>query len=457
MRFDPRFRRFHPARNGFRAGTTPFAHGGKGFSKFRETVLGKGGTVKMLPRILSNLRTDWQSRGRGRSSGEPPEHLSSRGASEGFGVRVEDRHFDEMCIHVSGKIFMGNAESVRRELLRIIQTQPMKNVEVNLEDVEYIDSSGVTILVAASRASEGLNNRLWVTNVPERFQGLLVLLDMPAAAPSGILQPLPEPNLLVQVGEGCLALHRNATDILIFIGASVQALARDLSRPHKLKWEGLWKLTEKAGADAVPIVTILSFLMGAILAFQAAVQLRKFGANIFVADLVSVSICLEMGPLLTALIVAGRSGAGYAAHIGTMQVNEEVDALRIMGIDPIRYLVSPRILAVALALPCLTMIADLAGVVGGALVSSFSLDLTPTAYFNQVHKVLEMSDVLKGLTKSFVFGVEIALIGCLRGFQVRGGAESVGSATTSAVVTCIFILTVTDALFAVIFYYGPSF
>jgi phospholipid/cholesterol/gamma-HCH transport system permease protein len=127
-----------------------------------------------------------------------------------------------------------------------------------------------------------------------------------------------------------------------------------------------------------------------------------------------------------------------------------------MAIDPVRYLVSPRILAVALALPSLTVIADLAGVVGGAVVASFSLDLTPAGYFNQVHKVLEISDVLKGLTKSFVFGLEIALIGCFRGFQVRGGAESVGSATTSAVVTCIFILTVTDALFAVLFYYGPS-
>jgi len=311
----------------------------------------------MLRKILSSLGTDRQSGVRDLSADEPSEDLSFRTSNESFSVRVEDRHFDEMCVHVSGTIFMDNAESVRRELLRIIQSQPMKNVEINLRDVEYMDSSGVAILVAVSRASEGLSNRLRVTNVPERLQGLLALLDMPAPAPSGILQPLSEPNLLVQIGEGCFTLHRNAVDILTFIGASVQALARDLSRPHKLKWEGLWKLTERAGADAVPIVTILSFLMGAILAFQAAVQLRKFGANIFVADLVSVSICLEMGPLLTALIVAGRSGAAYAAHIGTMQINEEVDALRIMAIDPVRYLVSPRILAVALALPSLTVIA----------------------------------------------------------------------------------------------------
>jgi phospholipid/cholesterol/gamma-HCH transport system permease protein len=218
----------------------------------------------------------------------------------------------------------------------------------------------------------------------------------------------------------------------------------------------VWKLVERSGSDAVPIVTILNFLQGAILAFQAAIQLRKFGANIFVADLVSVSICLEMGPLLTALIVSGRSGAAYAAHIGTMQVNEEIDALRVMAIDPIRYLVLPRIIAVAFVLPCLTLFADLVGVLGGCLVAVVSLDLTPLSFFNQVHKVLEVSDVAKGLVKSFVFGIEIAMIGCLRGFQVRGGAENVGRATTSAVVMCIFVLTVTDAFFAVLFHYLPK-
>jgi phospholipid/cholesterol/gamma-HCH transport system permease protein len=220
-----------------------------------------------------------------------------------------------------------------------------------------------------------------------------------------------------------------------------------------MKWESLSRLIETCASDAIPIVTALSFLMGAVLAFQAAIQLRKFGANIFVADLVSVSICIEMGPLLTAMIVAGRSGAGFAAHIGTMQVTEEVDALRIMAIDPMRYLVSPRIIAVALAMPGLTLIADMVGILGGCVVAVLSLDLTPTTYLNQVTKILEVSDVAKGLTKSLAFGVEIALIGCFRGFQVRGGAESVGTATTSAVVTSIFIIVATDAIFSMLFHY----
>jgi phospholipid/cholesterol/gamma-HCH transport system permease protein len=193
--------------------------------------------------------------------------------------------------------------------------------------------------------------------------------------------------------------------------------------------------------------------MGAIMAFQAAIQLRKFGANIFVADLVSLSISIEMGPLLTAMIAAGRSGAAYAAHIGTMQVTEEVDALRVMAIDPVRYLVSPRIIALALVLPCLTLFADFVGILGGCIVAVLSLDLTPTTYFSQTGKVLELTDIGKGLSKSLAYGIEIAMIGCLRGFQVKGGAEGVGSATTSAVVTSIFVIVVTDAIFSMLFHY----
>jgi phospholipid/cholesterol/gamma-HCH transport system permease protein len=374
-----------------------------------------------------------------------------------YSVRTEDQHFDMIRVYLSGTISMENAELVRRKLVRTMKAQPLKNVVIDLGEVEYFDSAGAAILIDMYRTAEKLNNKLTLENIPPRFQGILDHMEVESHVEQGILQPREEPSVLVQIGEGVLGKYRNAQDILIFIGATVQALTEDLAKPGKVKWDRLWRLVEKAGADAVPIVTMLSFLMGGILAFQAAVQLRKFGANIFVADLVSVSICLEMGPLLTALIVAGRSGAAYAAQIGTMQVNEEVDALRVMGIDPLRYLVSPRILAVALALPCLTLLADLAGVVGGCLVAALSLDITPTGFFNQVYKVLEISDVLKGLTKSFAFGVEIAMIGCLRGFQVRGGAESVGSATTSAVVTCIFIITITDAVFAVLFYYGPSF
>ena len=373
--------------------------------------------------------------------------------SDDFSLHVESDTFDELYVRISGSVRFENAAAVRAKLLEIQQAEPLRNLALDLTEVGYFDSAGTAVLMEVRHVCEELNNSFRLAGVSPTVQERIDLVGFHNGETNGILSPRTEPGVLVQMGEGAVALLETSRDILSFIGASVVALAKDVAHPSSMRRDRLWKLIEKHGSDATPIVAALAFLMGAILAFQAAIQLRKFGANIFVADLVSVSICLEMGPLLTALIVAGRSGAGFAAHIGTMQVNEEVDALRVMAIDPIRYLVSPRILAVALAMPCLTLIADAVGVIGGCVVAGIALDLTPTTYFNQVATVLEVSDVAKGVLKGFAFGVEIAIIGCLRGFQVRGGAESVGTATTSAVVTCIAVVVLTDAVFSVLYHY----
>lgn len=373
-----------------------------------------------------------------------------------YSIRVETGAFDILIVKLAGRISVENAQFLRKDLVKILESESLKNVVLDLGEVEYFDSSGAAVLMEMFQLCEHFDNSFSLSNVPPKVQGLLEFVDFRAVKSEGILQPRPQPRLLIQIGEGAQNLYGALKDILIFIGGAVEALGKDLSNPRNLCWDSLSKLVEKCGTDAVPIVGLLSFLMGGILAFQGAIQLRKFGANVFVADLVGLAIVLEMGPLLTSLIVSGRSGAAFAAQIGTMQVTEEIDALRVMGVDPVRYLVSPRILAVAMVMPCLTLMGDLVGIIGGCLVAAFSLDLTPIAYFNQLHKVLEFSDVLKGLTKSFVFGIEIAMIGCLKGFQVRGGAENVGSATTSAVVTCIFVLTVTDAVFSMLFYYSPT-
>lgn len=397
--------------------------------------------------------------GRWRRSGKvsPVESAAETDKTGKNSFRVEPKQgaFDELHVRMSGFVCVDNADLVRTDLSKLIESQPMKNIVLDLAEIEYFDSAGAAILVEAFWQCDRLRNSLRLVNVPPRVRSFLDLVDFERLKMAGVLEPRSEPSVVEQIGEGAEKFYRNARDIFIFIGDVTVAMLQDLRRPSALRWDGFWKLVERSGADAVPISLVLSFLMGAILAFQAAIQLRKFGANIFVADLVSVAISLEMGPLMTAMIVSGRSGAAFAAQIGTMQVTEEVDALRVMGIDPIRYLISPRVLAVALVLPCLTLFADLVGVLGGALVASFSLDITPAAFFSQVKKVLEVSDVAKGLVKSFFFGIEIALIGCLRGFQVRGGAESVGHATTSAVVTSIFVLTVTDAIFSVLFHYVP--
>jgi phospholipid/cholesterol/gamma-HCH transport system permease protein len=409
-----------------------------------------------LKEILRRFRKKSESRGVltsgsgwGFSTQVPPE--------PGFSLDVGDLPAGEISMKISGQISMKTAGDVRRKLLAGLKGRSFKKVVIDLTAVQYFDSSGVAILVEMKEFCTGKGGSLELKNVPDRIRGFMESVDLEQLKTTAILKPAPAPNLLVQIGGGVLDLGTNARDIIRFIGATVVALVQDLSHPRNLKWDSLWNIVEKSGSDAVPIVAILSFLMGAVMGFQSALQLRKFGANVFVADLVSLSICMEMGPLLIGIIVAGRSGAAYAAQIGTMQVNEEIDALRIMGIDPIRYLVSPRVLVIACVTPCLVLFGDLMGILGGCVVAAVSVDVTPLTYFTEVNKVLQIVDVLKGLIKSFVFGVEVAMIGCLRGFQVRGGAESVGWSTTSAVVTSIFVITVTDAVFSVLYYYLPAF
>jgi phospholipid/cholesterol/gamma-HCH transport system permease protein len=189
------------------------------------------------------------------------------------------------------------------------------------------------------------------------------------------------------------------------------------------------------------------------MAFMSSVQLRQFGANIYVASLVSLAMVRELGPIMTAIIVAGRSGSAFAAEIGTMKISEEVDALYTMGFDPTRFLVVPKIVASIIVVPILTLFSDLLAIVGGLVVGVLMLDLTVNAYISQTLKTLTLFDVFWGLLKSGVFAFLIALVGCLRGFQVRGGAAAVGQATTSAVVSSIFLIILTDSIFAIILRY----
>ncbi|MBC7186407.1 MAG: ABC transporter permease [Calditrichaeota bacterium] len=208
----------------------------------------------------------------------------------------------------------------------------------------------------------------------------------------------------------------------------------------------------RTGADSVPIVAVMCFLVGLILAMQAAYQLEPFGATIYVADLLAVSMTREMGPMLTAIIVTGRSGSAIAAELGTMKVSEEIDALRTMGIDPIQLLVVPRTLALMVALPCLTLIADAVGIAGGLGIAVAALKLSAVQYLKETADALVMKDLLTGLGKSFFFGLIIAQVGSYQGLRVSGGAEGVGRATTTSVVSSIFLIILADLAFTALFY-----
>ncbi|MBN2012614.1 ABC transporter permease [candidate division KSB1 bacterium] len=223
-------------------------------------------------------------------------------------------------------------------------------------------------------------------------------------------------------------------------------------RGKGLRWQSTIDQMVLMGVNSIPIVAIICFFVGLILAMQAAYQLERFGAAIYVADLVGVSMTREMGPLITAIIIAGRSGSAIAAEIGTMKVYEEIDALQTMGFNPIKFLVVPRFLALLIMLPCLTLIADTVGIGGGFFLAMFNLKISFIRYFNETIEALVMKDLITGLIKTFFFAAIIAIVGSYQGFSVNGGAEGVGKATTNSVVASIFLIIIADLLCTMFFY-----
>jgi phospholipid/cholesterol/gamma-HCH transport system permease protein len=292
-----------------------------------------------------------------------------------------------------------------------------------------------------------------LANASNQVNDVLSIIDINASGACVASTRKRSDGMFIRLGEGVFRQASDLKFVFSFIGSVCLSLFYVCLHPKSLRTnDTVWSM-EKTGVDAVPIVALISFLLGLIMAFMSSVQLRQFGANIYVASLVSLSMVRELGPIMTAIIVAGRSGSAFAAEIGTMKITEEVDALFTMGFDPTRFLVVPKIVATLIVVPFLTLFSDLFAIMGGLVVGIFMLDLTANAYMAQTIKTLTLFDVFWGFLKSGVFALIITVVGCLRGFQVRGGASAVGRATTSAVVTGIFLIILLDSVFAIILRY----
>lgn len=259
------------------------------------------------------------------------------------------------------------------------------------------------------------------------------------------------PTALERIGRSAVAAFDQTVALLGFVGESALALAGSVAHPARLRWRPILYNIRSAGFDALPIVGLLSFLLGVVVAYQGADQLRQYGANIFVADLVGLSMLREFAPLITAIIVAGRSGSAYAAQIGTMSVTEEIDAMRTLGIAPLELLVLPKIFALLIALPLLTVFADVLGVFGGMLMARAQLGVGFVEFLDRFVKAVSITAYLIGVCKAPVFAAIIAVVGCFQGFRTKGDADSVGRQTTRSVVQSIFLVIVADALFSVAF------
>jgi phospholipid/cholesterol/gamma-HCH transport system permease protein len=324
----------------------------------------------------------------------------------------------------------------------------------DLSQLQALDTVGAWLITRAAEQASDAGSRIDWVEPPADFRPLFDrVLD---ARP----EPPPPPHKrvlfidwLVDLGRGTEQVWHQSADLLAFFGSLVETFVRLALRPSRLRFTSVVFHIERTGLNAVPIVGMISFLVGVVLAFQGADQLRRFGAQVFTINMVGISVLREMGILLTAIVVAGRSGSAFTAEIGAMQVNEEVDALRVTGLDPMEVLVVPRVIALVIALPLLTFFADMMGLLGGGLMSVALVDVSFAQYWRLLNNAVNLNTFLVGLIKAPVFAILISLVGCFEGLRVSGSAESVGRLTTRSVVESIFLVIIFDALFSVLFSY----
>ena len=334
-------------------------------------------------------------------------------------------------------------------LVASLDETAIRRIRFDANKLERWDSSLLVFLIALMDRCSEANIYIDLDGLPA---GVRKLLDLSQKV-SPILETAPSstsPSLLVRIGEVGIKSAGSIRITLDFIGELVLAAVRLISGRARVRSADVWMVVQECGWEALPIVSLISILVGLILAFMGAVQLRMFGAQIFVADLVGIGMAREMGAVMTGVIMAGRTGAAFAANIGTMQVNEEIDALRTMGVSPIDFLVLPRTIALVLMMPLLCIYSDFMGIIGGMLVGVGAFDISATQYLAQTHHALTVIHLSIGIFKSAFFGLIVAFCGCMQGMHCGRSAADVGKATTSAVVIAIVYIVVADGFFAVL-------
>ena len=352
---------------------------------------------------------------------------------------------------IAGRLDADNTGRIWRESTRLVAAARAATVDLDASAIEYCDGSGIALLIQLRRLQQKNRGQLQIHGLRPEFQELLNDWSQERDE-TGQSKPKARVQLVEEIGRDVAQIWEDVHELISFVGELGLAMVKAARHPSTIRWRDTLLIAEEAGVNALPIVALLSFLVGVIMAFQAAVALRQFGAEIFVANMIGLSVLREMGPLMTAIILAGRSGSAFAAEIGTMKVREEIDALKTMGLEPVRFLVVPRVLAGVVMTPVLTVFADLLGVMGGSVVM-MSLGFPLITFFNQLQTAVSYGSLVGGLVKAFAFGILIAAIGCLRGLQTQTGASAVGLSTTHAVVSGIILIVITDGIFSVIYYY----
>ena len=351
-------------------------------------------------------------------------------------------------LRLAGRWTIGSAAELDRRLGEV-ERSTARRVAFDLRGLEAIDTAGAWLLLRTRERLVGRGAKVAIENLAAEFEPLL--RQVGESKPAPIAKPKKPLNPLAELGEAIERMWAKTQSLLGFFGVVSIGFWRTVKQPRRLRWTSFISHMEQTGVDSLPIVGLLSFLIGVVLAYQGLDQLRRFAAEIYTINLVGISVLREMGVLLTAIILAGRTGSAFTAQIGTMKVNEEVDALRTLGLDPVEVLVLPRLLALVVTLPLLTFYANCMGLFGGAVMTHFALDVPFTTFFRQLQSFLTTWSWWVGLLKAPFFAAIIAIVGCYEGLRAARSAESVGRLTTTSVVESIFLVIVLDAAFSILF------
>ncbi|MDJ0950450.1 MAG: MlaE family lipid ABC transporter permease subunit [Alphaproteobacteria bacterium] len=375
---------------------------------------------------------------------------SSRDSGTAEPLRVS-RDGDAWVLSIVGAL---DVSTIGRLDGRIRRLDPgeARAVRIDLSQVDSLDTAGAWVVQRLTHRLESGGRAVSIVGAKPTQAALIERVGRTEDRET-VIAPKSHPLLAVvqQTGEQTFARISDAKKITAFFGLVAITLVRSLAMPWRIRYVSLVHHMQQAGLNAIPITTLLSVLIGVVLAYQGAFQLQRFGAEIFTVNLIGISVLREIGVLMTSIVIAGRSGSAFTAQIGTMKVNQEVDAMITIGLDPAEVLVLPRVLAMMFTLPMLVFLADIMGLFGGGVMCLLVLDITPTQYLNQLHGAIGPWTFWVGIIKAPVFAFVIAMVGCYEGMQVSGSAESVGKLTTKSVVESIFLVILLDAMFSVLF------
>lgn len=366
------------------------------------------------------------------------------------GLTVRQESPGALVVRLTGDLRSDVVARLWEPAMARVRTGGLTSLRLELDKTEYIDGAGLALLVKLRAEGLAAGTKVDMLGLPPRYQHLL---DLAMHAEDVDQEGAPEPRAPLGLLDGQLGVVlRDLRDLVCFVGESAQVLYNSFRHPHGVRWKDVIQQATAVGVQSLPILLLIGFLMGLIMSFQSVITLQRFGGEIYVPNMLGLVMFREMGPLVTAILLAARSGSAFAAEIGTMRVNEELDALTTMGISPVRFLVGPRILSSLAVVPVMTLFFNFASLVGGALVM-LSIGFPLVTFTSRVFANVTSSDLIGSLIKIIVFSLLVAGVSCLKGLRTGGGASAVGRSTTGAVVSGLILITVADGLFAVLFYY----